>query len=346
MVLDVNRLLKEQAGYVRGMPTDPNMQALMSRQSGFVKGLGTVPMSPEFTSTLSQMLKTGAPVDTAGAEGAARSESQRMFDELSTGINERMTMMGKTGSSAQTGMLSRAGGEISTRLGEIIAKLRQSSMEAAEGRRMGALSEALGFGGLQQGAKQAQAGAGQAQIGAGLDLGRLGLAGKSAQAGAGMDLLNFLKGGPGSGTYRAAPAGVPTGTQYSRPPDVRKGPSGGKPRPKDPMDYMKQLMASKPKMPTEGIRTSGPAFGLGQQRLNKYKTELDDWQEKIRSFAALMGHTGPMEAQSAAESQMASTWMGAGAAATGANQPMLQESARQDFMKQMIEKYGPGFAGQ
>lgn len=149
-------------------PSGIPIRQLLRNQQGYVAGLTGIPMSPAFEPTLTEMLRTGAPINTRGIESAARGQAGNLWQDILGQINEQMAARGKVGSSAQTAQLARAGERLSSDLGATIAKMRASAEEAAAGRRAGALGEAT-------------------------RAGQLGLRGKMGQAAAGMDLLQLLK---------------------------------------------------------------------------------------------------------------------------------------------------------
>lgn len=93
--------------------------------------------------TLLELMKTGAPVDVSGAGEAAKTEAERMFRDISAGIQESMAAGGKMFSSAQTGFEDVAGKDVSTIMGEKILRAEIEAQEAAAGRRMGAAGTAM-----------------------------------------------------------------------------------------------------------------------------------------------------------------------------------------------------------
>jgi hypothetical protein len=167
---------------------DPTIDRLIDQQSSFISGIDpskisstTVPLTSAFRPTLDEGLRTGFRADTgaakAGARAAAGVEQERAFQ----GIDERLAAKGLTGSSAQTGQLSRASTDLATLLGEKLANIDlQADVEAGRGRQA-ALGSALG-----------EASASQAQQGLDINRASLGLQSRAQQAGAGQNLIDAL----------------------------------------------------------------------------------------------------------------------------------------------------------
>ena len=304
MALDIRQLLREQQGYVRGM--------------------GSVPLSGEYQPTLDEMLKTGSPTSTARSEGAATSAAMREFDRLSQGINERMAAKGKGGSSAQTGLLARAGTETSVRLGEILARIGQESAENAEGRRMGALGEARGQGALELGAK-------------------------TAQAGAGNDLLSLLMslggGGADGGGARPELAGSQSSRQLGQGQNRPLGHGGGASTPSqsapNPLSGLRGIMEEIARQ-KQGARSGGSMSSLGRgQGKNAFMDQvMADPMTLMQALAQLTGDPKALGGILSSATAASGSAMGQAAAAGG---QLGEQKSQEQFMTKMVEQYGPSF---
>lgn len=304
--------------------TGLDIRSLLGNQAGYVSGM-SAPLSPEFDPALAELLRTGAPVDTRGAESAASSASMRAFRDISRQINEAMLAGGKGGSSAQTARLAEAGSDISSRLGERIAELKYGAGEAAAGRRLGALNPALGQG-------------------------QLGLQARSAQAGAGMDLLNLLKTlmpmGTGGGELAGSRSSRQLGQGSNRAPVSGAGTTDvlgnlQKRLLETKLAAARGLMSGPPQLTPSDYTPSG---GIRSDVNQRYMQQLAEWRNRMAGYAGVLGQPDPTAAgQQAEAAKFASVNQpAAGAAVSG---PLYQQAQQQDFIRKLIEEYGPYFAG-
>ena len=296
--------------------TGLDIRSLLGQQAGYVQGLGSPGLSPEFGGTLAELLRTGAPVDTRGVESAASDAGMRAFRDISRQINEAMLAGGKGGSSAQTARLSEAGSDVASRIGEQIAQLRYGAGEAAAGRRVGALNPALAEG-------------------------QLNLQAGTAQAGAGIDLLNLLKtlGAGGAGRMPELAGSRSTAQTYGKP-----TPGGG------------GSISTTSRVAPKGISGSQLAHNIAQGRwfnqlagrghtLGEYGRTKQLYTDPAMIAMLHPELAGPaIEAGKLGVGSFQAMQQGS-AAATAANAPLMAQASKQDFIRQIIEKYGPYFAG-
>ena len=307
-----------------------NLDRLIQQQAKFIQGIqpfsvqsSTVPLTSAFRPNLDQALNTGFRANTGRAEDAARSEADRLFTQLASGIDERLAAKGLTGSSAQTAQLSRAAGDVSTRLGEQLARLALQADENAANRRVQSLDAALGEASVANATR-------------GLDLQQAGLElqGRRGQASAGQDLISALLRGLPFQQQASAAVRVPFVAPVRRSGlGVRLPGTGSVGR--DQAVNLGALFRPTGLSPVD--------FGIGTPQAAESFNRFLDFrnQDRLRGLADIVGPAGAAQLAAAGTAGTANVLGGLQQGAAQQGNTLLQ----QRFLSSILSKFGPGFLG-